>query len=169
MRKTRLLLSPKRISRSSGRFRCRPRLFTVPFSVNSPVAADGGTSTRSPATIRLELPVPAAASFSRRCWKSARSAGCEAICWGVAQPFKPAVAAHTSQSGKMRMRTSLRSAPHTRTSLTSGRRASKASRRSFPALTFVPEVSLKSSLIRPSKRSPALGCAGSMKLKRSPD
>jgi hypothetical protein len=130
---------------------CNPRLFTVPFSVNSPAAPEGGTSTNNAATIRLELPVPVAANSVNRSPKIPRRIWFEAVCAGLALRSRPATSAHASQSGKMSIRTSSRSAPTITTSFASGRSTSSAVSRSLPALTRVPEVSLKSSLIRPIK------------------
>src|SRR5262249_20996199 len=66
-RRTRSSVSPNKASNSSRRLRCSARLLTVPFSVSSPAAAEGGASTSMAATMRLELPVPVEAISARRC------------------------------------------------------------------------------------------------------
>ena len=133
---------PNSNSSSSGRLRCKKRPLIVPFSVNSPAAADGGANTKWPPQSGRRCPrrtgqrrQALAQQFAERL--VARQSSPVGVSAGI-----PHSSAHRGQSGNISMRTSCRSAPTMTASVNNGASVSSALSRSAPADTRVPDASL---------------------------
>jgi type I restriction enzyme R subunit len=142
---------------------------TYPLSVTSPAWIEGDSASRRARAMRRLLARWTALWAARAAFRQSRTSGRRIrSANGASSAMSSQSARQPAGLGKTSSPTSCRSWPVTTTSCTTGAPAAIISRRSSPTWTQVPDVSLKFSARRPSKRMPRDGSSGSASRPASP-